>query len=280
MCYGGIKMTVVMSTILTVVLSVLLYYNILVVKQVGQEVDSLTKYFQSYVERPSSEKIDFERLVRANILVINGDSAGSGTVIAMEKGYIYILTARHVAQSAKDKDVLEIEVPMIDKNYKDTNNRHMNIDGCQYVVVDKAKDVVICSDYDMALIRIRDFSGHELSYLLPGKKDPKLGDTLYTIGNPMCARDIIARGLYTGTETNKGITAGRVYGGITFGNSGGAVVNEDGEIIGVVFAKDLSFPVSYIGIYTLRKQMITFVVEGYKTFEKKDTVSESNKNIN
>ena len=261
-----------MSTILSVVLSLMLYFNIIVVSQLGREVDQLSKYTQRFVNAPAVN-VDFARLQRANVLIINGAAAGSGTVIAMEDGYIYILTARHVAESQNVEDVLEIEVPMIDKNYRDANKRHMNRAGCQYVVVDKTKDVVLCETDDMALMRVKDFAAHELSYVVLSKEDPKVGDTIYTIGNPLCNIDIIARGLFTGIETRDGMSAALLYGGITYGNSGGAVVNDRGELIGVVFAKAMSFPVSHIGVSTLRKPMITFVAGALKTFEKEDTVT-------
>ena len=270
MCKDGKVGVVIMATILSVVLSLMLYFNIIVTKQLGQEVDNLTKYVQNFVNKPAIN-VDFARLQRANVLIINGAAAGSGTVITMEDGYIYILTARHVAESQNVEDVLEIEVPMIDKNYRDANKRHMNRAGCQYVVVDKTKDVVLCETDDMALMRVKDFAAHELSYVVLSKEDPKVGDTIYTIGNPLCNIDIIARGLFTGIETRDGMSAALLYGGITYGNSGGAVVNDRGELIGVVFAKAMSFPVSHIGVSTLRKPMITFVGAAFETFEKEDS---------
>jgi S1-C subfamily serine protease len=268
-----------MSVIFATVLSVLTYWNILTLTQVGKELDSLSKYVQKFANK-ESVNIDFERLQRANVLIINGVAAGSGTVISMEDGYIYILTARHIAESMEETYVLEIEVPMINKNYKDTNTRHMNRTGCQYVVVNKSKDVVICEDYDMALIRIKDFSGHDLAWIPPAKKDLKIGATIYTVGNPACNIDIIARGLYNGIDLRDGVEAVLIYGGITYGNSGGALVNEDGEILGVVFAKCIPYPVSHVGVCTTRKQTITFVNEAFEILEKENRLTESNKNFN
>jgi len=269
-----------MAAIYAAVLSIMLYYNILTIRQLDREIYGMSTYVQKIVSAPTKENVDFERLQRANILIINGGAAGSGTVISMEDGYIYILTARHVAESDKDTDVLEIEVPMIDHNYKDTNKRHMNRVGSKYVVVDKTKDVVMCDDYDMALVRIKDFVGHELSFIPPGVKNPELGDTLYVVGNPQCFRDVISKGIYVGADDFDGTMEDRVYAGVVCGNSGGAVINTDGEIVGVIYAKLAGSVVSHIGIFVPRKPMIFFVDGAFKLFEKETTVTESNKILN
>lgn len=270
MCKSGKAATIIVSTVFATVVAVLLYFNILMVNQLANEVYGLSTYVQKIHLAPSVENVDFEKLVRANVMIISGQGTGSGTVVSMEDGYIYILTARHVVLSEKVTDRLVVEIPITDKNYSFKDKDYGVARGCKLVDVDKSKDVVICDDYDIAMIRIKDFPGHELSWIPPGKKDPKLGDVIYVVGNPLCVRDIIAKGIYNGSREVNGLQEWIIYAGITFGCSGGAIINAEGEIIGVTFAKLTGMPVSYVGMCVPRKPMLIFACEAFEIFEKEN----------
>ena len=269
MCKSGKYLTILMSAIFATVLSVVLYFNVITMNQVAQELYGVSKYLQS-ISIPKSENVDFQRLVRANIQIFSGKYTGSGTVVAIEDGYIYILSARHVVESDKKTDRLVVEIPIIDKNFINKDKTYAADRGCILVDANRAEDVVICADYDLALIRIKDFPGHELSWLPPGRKEPELGEVLYVVGNPQAFRDVISKGIFVGEDIFAGLIEYRVYAGVSYGNSGGAIVNTDGEIVGVLYAKMSGGIASFMGVAVPRKPMLKFVVGAYEIFEKED----------
>ena len=269
MCKSGKYLTILMSAIFATVLSVVLYFNVITMNQVGIELYGVSKYIQS-ISIPKSENVDFNRLVRANIQIFSGKYTGSGTVVAIEDDYIYILTARHVVESDRKKDRLVIEIPITDKNFIYKDKTYGADIGCILVDANRAEDVIICVDYDIALIRIKDFPGHELSWLPPGRKEPVLGDILYVVGNPQSFRDIISKGIFVGEEIFSGLTGYQIYAGVSYGNSGGAIVNTDGEIIGVMHSKMSGGVASFLAISVPRQPMLKFVVGAYEIFEKED----------
>lgn len=254
MCKSGKIVTIIMTAVLTVLLT----FNFLYLKQITNKLTVL------------KENVDFAKLQRANVLIKSGTKSGSGTVINIKDGYIYFLTACHVVTQENHNDRLTIEIPVKEKSFTYKDKDYGEVKGCQFVDVDKDKDVVFSDRYDLALIRIKDFPGHELSYLPLASKDPKVGDTIYVVGNPMGIRDIITKGIYTGAEKIDGLRGSLISSDITFGCSGGALVNDDGEIIGIVFAKVSDFLISYIGICVPRRPTVKFVREAYEAFTEKD----------
>jgi S1-C subfamily serine protease len=147
------------------------------------------------------------------------ESSGSGFVIEAN-GVKYVATNAHVIQKAKtEKGAMYV----------------FSISGKKYEVKVKGGD----SFYDFAILDFVDAPGPEFSAIKFSNDEPKVGQTVYAIGNPL--------GEYPYSVTDGIISAkNRVRGGLTgkfgflqttatviWGNSGGPLVNAKGEVVGM-----------------------------------------------
>jgi len=146
-------------------------------------------------------------------------SSGSGFIIE-KNGKKYVITNAHVVENASD-DPESIYVFTVDRS--------------KYEVRLVGGD----SFYDLAVLEFVDQPGKETSTIRFTKSEPRLGQKVFAIGNPL--------GEYPYTVTDGIISAkNRVRGGMTgkfgflqttatiiWGNSGGPLVNESGDVIGV-----------------------------------------------
>ncbi len=147
--------------------------------------------------------------------------SGSGFVIS-EDGYI--ITNYHVVETADERD-LEIKVSFIN--------------GDEYT----AKIVGSDEDNDIALIKI-DAKGLSALPLYSGD-DLRVGQTIYAIGNPlgqltysMTSGILSALDREIIVESNKSINVFQMDAAINSGSSGGPVLNDRGEVIGIASAKN------------------------------------------
>lgn len=145
----------------------------------------------------------------------------------------------------------------IDKNTLVTN--YHVIEGTEYLelkiagnetVYKGAKVVKASPEYDLAIVQTKqDFSAFEIVDC----SKVEIGAKIYTIGNPRGLEGTISDGILSGKRNNDGIEYLQITAPISPGNSGGPVLNDKGEVIGVAtFAyknsQNLNFavPVSYI----------------------------------
>lgn len=147
--------------------------------------------------------------------------SGSGFVIS-EDGYI--LTNYHVVEAADERG-LEIKVSFIN--------------GDEYT----AKIVGSDEDNDIALLKI-DATGLTALPLYSGD-DLRVGQTLYAIGNPLSQLTYsMTSGILSAldreivVESNKSINVFQMDAAINSGSSGGPVLNDRGEVIGIASAKN------------------------------------------
>jgi S1-C subfamily serine protease len=92
------------------------------------------------------------------------------------------------------------------------------------------------TDVDLAVIEIK---GVELPYLTMDQSEPgKEGDEVTIIGNPLGYKKIAQRGIIGQSYQTKGVAVPVFDVGISLnmGNSGSPVINDQGKVIGVVFA--------------------------------------------
>ena len=168
--------------------------------------------------------IDVKKLERANIKIINLTSGfnGSGTHIKLnEKSYI--LTSAHLfSRLNADKDVIFIVA-----NDKLRNNDFTEKNEAALIFIDRKKD--------LALIKIKKKWNHP--YLKVAKREPKIGEPVWVIGNPIILNDIITFGKIKDKKENIHVLNAKIF----FGNSGGAVVNRKGEIVGVTKSVFMGF---------------------------------------
>lgn len=113
-----------------------------------------------------------------------------------------------------------------------------------------AKIIKASDDYDLAIIQTKqDFPHVKIDSL--GREE--VGSKVYAIGNPRGLEGTISDGILSGKRENKGIEYLQITAPISPGNSGGPVLNEKGEVIGVATftfmdSQSLNFamPIKYI----------------------------------
>lgn len=95
----------------------------------------------------------------------------------------------------------------------------------------KASLVAVSSTHDIALLKL---NGYRTPHIRP-LTGRRLGDaeTLYVIGSPLGIADQVSKGSYTGIHGGLLGTDAKVFPG----NSGGPMVTEDGQVVGVVTIK-------------------------------------------
>lgn len=139
--------------------------------------------------------------------------SGTGVIVKIDKVYTYILTNAHVAGG----DFKKAEVFV--KEGKD--------------VVSQVEIIEYSKDYDMALLRIaKKFEG---KVAVVGFNSVKPQDRVYMVGHYLGIPYIYSQGWMAGYEEDSkdGILM-QLPG--AFGNSGSGVVNENGELVALVYA--------------------------------------------
>jgi S1-C subfamily serine protease len=157
--------------------------------------------------------------------------AGTGSIIKVDDEYTYILTNAHVSGKGLEP-VEEIELTVKDEIYG------------------KIKaEVVKQSDYvDLAVIRVKGKLSSKQA--IKGYGTVKQQDKIYSCGNYLGMEYIYTEGSvagYTTEERFEDPISLIVNMPSAFGCSGSAVVNQKGELIGVVYA---IFQVGYMGVDT------------------------------
>jgi hypothetical protein len=126
-------------------------------------------------------------------------------------------------------------------------NRHV-IDGAYEVYVlsegerSKARDIMVSDNLDVALFAVdKDFPKVSFS-----KEIPEIGSVIYALGNPLGLEKTISEGIVSGVRGDLiQITAA-----ISLGSSGGALFNENGDVIGITTLKaakgeNINFAISF-----------------------------------
>ncbi len=181
---------------------------------VGVYKNDLAKNALGYRGESASEQAYKEALDLAG-----ATSSGSGFVIE-RNGKKYIITNAHVVETASQEPG-SIYVYSVNRN--------------------KYEASVVGGDsfYDIAILEFVDPPGQEITTLKFTNKEPKIGENVYAIGNPL--------GEYPYSVSDGIISAkNRVRDGLTgkfgflqttatiiWGNSGGPLINEKGEVVGV-----------------------------------------------
>jgi len=188
-------------------------------KKIAEHVRPTVVYIETVVPLSSSDLPDDEYHDRdgfwGNILPKRAQTVGSGILIS-EDGYI--LTNNHVIDGAVDN---EIEVVLNDKR--------------QF----QARVVGQDPSTDLAVIKI---DGQNLSAITIGNSDEvNVGEWVLAIGNPFRLRSTVTAGIVSALSRDVQIINDQMRvesfiqtdAAINKGNSGGALVNTSGELIGV-----------------------------------------------
>lgn len=115
---------------------------------------------------------------------------------------------------------------------------------------------------DLAILKI-DLGGDKLTALPVCGATHKVGSTVYAIGSSQGLTDTFSRGIITNAQrVDSGVTYVQHDAAISHGNSGGPIVNEYGEVIGInvlyVEGQNLNFAISVNEIKNVPRETITF----------------------
>lgn len=188
-------------------LSLILKSQIMTTELVGD----LQKYIYEKaktIDEEIAEKItlpNFMDLVKANVVIVNISKgcSGSGTMFEFE-GKIYILSAGHL---------------------DDPDDTFFVKEGNDYRAIELVK---VNHKVDLALF---EYVGeyNDLTIAKLANEEPKVGDTVWAIGNPAMLEDAITSGTLVRKLGFSYLIDAKIY----YGSSGGGLFNVKGELIGV-----------------------------------------------
>ena len=170
------------------------------------------------------------------------ESCGSGIIVAQDDEYLYICTNNHVVSGAE-----ELSVKFVDENIVAAETRGTYPSGDLAVVMVKLSDI---SDETMAAIKVATIG--DSSALKVGEPSIAIGNALgygqsVTTGIiSALGRSVTTQDSTTGTTiTNDNLI--QTDAAINPGNSGGALLNKNGQVIGINSVKYSSTDVEGIG---------------------------------
>ena len=113
----------------------------------------------------------------------------------------------------------------------------------------RAKVIGRTSDLDIALLQLQGTSTKPNYPALPLclSKAATVGEDIVVIGNPLGLQATTTRGIVSGVRDEDGSTMLQIDAPVNPGNSGGPIVNYNGEVIGIVTAKMVALGVEGIG---------------------------------
>lgn len=173
-----------------------------------------------------------ESSTKSSVTITSKDTFGSGFIISSNG---YLITNYHVVSDPKNLKVI------------------LN-DNSEY----DAEVVRASKVYDLALLKI-DAEGL-VPYKISDSKDIKVASNVYAIGTPT-AEDLsqtISRGIISGVRELGDSKLIQTDASVNSGNSGGPIINKDGEVIGVVSAKIKAFGV----------EGVAFGIPAYEIFDR------------
>jgi S1-C subfamily serine protease len=190
-------------------------------KEIQKELNQINKN----IEETKSD-IDIKRLINCNITVLGKEGLGSGTIIKKTESYMLVISCYHIIA-----DILESKDEDNDKHYfvaytnmEDQGNERYNLGSRIY----EATLIKYDKEEDMILLKIN-VNDSNLDVMKIATEYPKIGDTIYTIGNPLLMERTVSKGILSNILDGFYVTDGT----ITFGNSGGSLINKYGELIGI-----------------------------------------------
>lgn len=193
------------------------------------------------------------------------ESAGSGIIISQDNEYLYIATNHHVVSNAESITITFCDETAVPGTVKGT-----------YSTVDLAVVEVAISDIDaktLESIRVATIGDSE---------DLEVGSSAVVIGNAMGYGQSVTTGVISALnrkvemeDENGSVTTNDLIqtdAAVNPGNSGGALLNMNGEVIGIVSAKYVDTDVEGMG-YAIPITSAENIIE---TLIKSEVVSEEN----
>lgn len=174
------------------------------------------------LNKPQNTPIDLRSAIHASVTVKVDEGHGSGLFIT-EDGFV--LTNHHVIAGSEHIMIIAHDKQEFPATVIRSNKEH-----------------------DLALLKVDREEGK--AFLLPGASNYGIGKTIFTIGTPQSLDlgQTLSRGIISG-ERERGENKDKIFqtdASINFGNSGGPIVSDKGELLGVVNAKLVGFGVEGI----------------------------------
>ncbi|MFI3329860.1 MAG: S1C family serine protease [bacterium] len=201
-------------------------------------------YLNGYISEEINEEVIMNHNLRSvvnikvsfkNVLGQNSYYAGSGVVYKIDEEYSYVITNHHVISSSGDNSIISSEILV------STYNSTKEVQGVY---------VGSMSSYDLAVIKVKLDNVVEVKV---SSNRNYAGDNIFVIGNPLGYGLSITKGIisveseYITVDTIESLRVLRIDASINGGNSGGALFNKYGELIGIIDAKVVSEEVEGIG---------------------------------
>lgn len=165
---------------------------------------------------------DVDSALDATVTIKVKEGHGSGFKVSADG---YIITNFHVVANSKE------DITIITKDNKEFN----------------AKLVRQNENLDLALLKVETtFDNH---FLIPSTKNYKTGDDIFIIGTPTTIElgQTLSKGIISGDRENEGTKLIQTDASVNGGNSGGPMINKEGNLIGVINAKLSGFGIEGLG---------------------------------
>jgi len=188
-------------------------------------------------------EVSISTLLNSNVFVRGIFGGGAGTIIKKTENEMYILTCYHVVEEIIDLQSKGINIP-ITIGYSEIDRKNI-IAG---LIIYTAEIIKTNKEKDLALLKTS-LVDNKLIAVDIAKEEPQKGDIVYSVGSPLGLLRTISKGILSNKQNGFYFSDNT----ITFGNSGGGLYNEKGELIGVpaqVFAygnEEVSIPESSLG---------------------------------
>ncbi len=184
--------------------------NVTTSKKENSNTISIPKYKPDYKGKPLTSII--KNLVKSVVTIEHNDGIGSGFIISSDG---YIITNYHVVEGKKSVNV------------KLNESLTLNAD---VIKTDKAND--------LALLKLQAID--MLPVALGNSDKVEIGEEVIAIGSPLELGQTVSKGIVSGKRKFEEHVYIQTDVSVNPGNSGGPLINQEGEVIGIVTLKVIS----------------------------------------
>lgn len=208
----------------------------------------------------TDEEVAFDEIYEQKI-----GNAGSGIIVGKNETELLIATNYHLLS---DSDIIEVTFSQ-DKEEK-------------YPVIAQIKGSDENNDLAILSIKIKDINEEIISNIkiavIGDSKKLKLGEPVIAIGNACGYGPSVTAGIVSAADRKIGEEGPYIQtdAAINPGNSGGALINKDGEVIGINCAKLASEDIEGIG-YAIPSSTFTPIVNDLSKLETREKVKEEDR---
>lgn len=197
-----------------------------ILNKITEDIIFFKDYIQVDIKRTKKLQpynLNVAKILKTNVFIQGIIMEGAGTVIKKTDNAMYILTCAHVVKEVMDLNEEGYNFG-IAVGYSKNNKTNISVG----MVIYRAEIIKYDEDKDLALLKTS-INDNELESAKIANQRPKKGDTIYSIGSPLGLVHTISKGILSNYRNGHYISDNV----ITFGNSGGGLYNDKGELIGV-----------------------------------------------